>query len=59
MLPSARASLALALTCDARSNRGIMADPDGGYFDRFFDRTPAQRRNLILNPFYIGATRSI
>ena len=31
-----------------RGDRAIIADPDGGYLDRFFD---ASRGDLILNPF--------
>ena len=32
----------------ARGDRAVIADPDGGYLGRFFDR---QRGDLILNPF--------
>lgn len=32
----------------ARGDRAVIADPDGGYLDRFFD---ARRGDTILNPF--------
>ncbi len=46
-----RELLAAAL---ARGDRALIADPDGGYRRRFFDR---YRGDLVLNPFEAGSAR--
>ena len=38
----------------ARGDRAIIADPDGGYLDTFYD---ASRGDVILNPFVTGSAR--
>jgi hypothetical protein len=38
----------------ARGDRAIIADPDGGYVDTFYD---ADRGDVILNPFAAGAAK--
>jgi hypothetical protein len=38
----------------ARGDRAIIADPDGGYLDTFYD---ADRGDVILNPFAAGAAK--
>jgi type IV secretory pathway TraG/TraD family ATPase VirD4 len=38
----------------ARGDRAIIADPDGGYLDTFYD---AERGDVILNPFAAGSVK--
>jgi type IV secretory pathway TraG/TraD family ATPase VirD4 len=38
----------------ARGDRAIIADPDGGYLDTFYD---PGRGDVILNPFAVGAAK--
>jgi len=38
----------------ARGDRAIIADPDGGYLDTFYD---AERGDVILNPFAVGSVK--
>jgi hypothetical protein len=38
----------------ARGDRAIIADPDGSYFERFYD---PGRGDVVLNPFHAGAAR--
>jgi type IV secretory pathway TraG/TraD family ATPase VirD4 len=38
----------------ARGDRAVFADPDGGYFSRFYER---YRGDVVLNPFERGSAR--